>query len=198
MASKRGRPPKGEFTGKSAVFNTRITPELREALKLEAQRNGRSLSQEIERRLSDSIRAPKMWELEFGLPRNKALALVVAKLAQGIERQTDLSWQEDRFTFEALKVSINYLLAKLAPSVPLTVPKAMEEHAATVDEINPGSGAEYLKPEGPGVANAVVFLNALSVADKPTLAAPMENYLYSFLNILTLSRKALGLEGGKK
>ena len=50
-----GRPPKGDIRNKRAVFSTRITPELKAALVIAATENGRSLSQEIERRLIDSL-----------------------------------------------------------------------------------------------------------------------------------------------
>ena len=63
MAGKRaaggGRKPKGPFKGKTETLTTRITPELRRGLQLEADRNSRSLSQEIELRLRYSRTAGK-------------------------------------------------------------------------------------------------------------------------------------------
>jgi hypothetical protein len=59
MARKRapgaGRKPRGEFKGKSATLTTRIMPETRAAMQRAAQKSGRSLSQEVERRLNDSV-----------------------------------------------------------------------------------------------------------------------------------------------
>lgn len=51
--NKGGRPPKGPIRGKSAVFQTRITPEMRRAIEVEADRTGMSLSQVAERWLED-------------------------------------------------------------------------------------------------------------------------------------------------
>jgi hypothetical protein len=50
-----GRKPKGEYSGKSLVFSTRISPELRGALEKAAKSSGRSLSQEVEHRLRRSF-----------------------------------------------------------------------------------------------------------------------------------------------
>jgi hypothetical protein len=51
----KGRKPKGEYSGKSLVFSTRISPELRGALEKAAKSSGRSLSQEVEHRLRRSF-----------------------------------------------------------------------------------------------------------------------------------------------
>ena len=50
-----GRKPKGEFAGKTATVTTRIMPDTREALEAAALASNRSLSQELELRLSTSI-----------------------------------------------------------------------------------------------------------------------------------------------
>ena len=51
----KGPAPKGEYVGKSSVFSTRITPDLRKRLKQAAKRSGRSVSQEVENRLRRSF-----------------------------------------------------------------------------------------------------------------------------------------------
>ena len=53
--AKAGRKPKGEYSGKSAVFSTRIRPDTRDALWQAAKASGRTLSQEVEFRLRRSI-----------------------------------------------------------------------------------------------------------------------------------------------
>jgi len=52
---RRGRPPKTLGEPKRAQFNTRLRPSLKEALDADAQANGRSLSEEIELRLEQSL-----------------------------------------------------------------------------------------------------------------------------------------------
>jgi hypothetical protein len=49
--SRRGRPPGGEFTGKSVVANFRVRPETKALLEKAAQASGRTVSQEFEHRL---------------------------------------------------------------------------------------------------------------------------------------------------
>jgi hypothetical protein len=99
-------------------FNTRITPEVRRRLEIDAKRNGNSLSREIELRLSDSIqRAPKADS------STRALAYLIAQLAKILEtaerkdRERPFDWRSNRFDFEAFKYAIVQLLDRLAPAV---------------------------------------------------------------------------------
>lgn len=112
-----GRKPKGEISGKSAVFSTRITPETRAALEAAARKNGRSLSQEIERRLRfglvDSRDEPK--ELQALLHAISHIAKRIAGLESG-------SWRADAFRAKAFRIAVDRLLEKLSPDGPITTP----------------------------------------------------------------------------
>jgi hypothetical protein len=55
MARKVGAPPKGEYVDRKSTLTTRITSELRGALDTAAAQSGRSLGQEVERRLRRSF-----------------------------------------------------------------------------------------------------------------------------------------------
>jgi len=55
MKRKRGRPPLKPNQRKRASFNTRLRQEVRDKLGKEAERAGRSLSEEIEHRLEASL-----------------------------------------------------------------------------------------------------------------------------------------------
>lgn len=61
MASKRkrrsggGRKPQGPYHGKTAQLTTRITPQTKRHLHQSAIRNGLSFSQEVERRLRETL-----------------------------------------------------------------------------------------------------------------------------------------------
>ena len=50
----RGRPPLKPGRGKRSSFNTRITSQLKERLERDAKSAGRSLSEQIERRLEEA------------------------------------------------------------------------------------------------------------------------------------------------
>jgi hypothetical protein len=91
MARKRapgaGRKPRGEFKGKSATLTTRITPETRAAMESAAQKSGRSLSQEVERRLIDSVRNERNRRSDV-----RALNEAIAIVAEKVEIATGKQW----------------------------------------------------------------------------------------------------------
>jgi hypothetical protein len=121
-----GRKPIGEFSGKSATLTTRLMPTTRAALEREAKRAKRSLSQEVERRLVDSLEKP-IKQRAFGTGHARALALLVAKLAGGIEASTGKTWREDRYTAAAISTAIATMLARLSPGGELRVPPVLLE-----------------------------------------------------------------------
>jgi hypothetical protein len=92
---------------KSSYFATRITPDLRAALDREAKRSGHSLSQEIERRLRDSVQPESagVW----GSARNRALGLLVGRIARGIETYTGENWITNDYAFRALRAAVEEL-----------------------------------------------------------------------------------------
>src|SRR5262245_39915466 len=77
-AAGGGRKPKGHIKGKFATFSTRITPETRAALEREAARNGRSLSQESELRLQETL-------VGWGPDHINSLAQLVRLVTQAVE-----------------------------------------------------------------------------------------------------------------
>jgi hypothetical protein len=117
-----GRKPRGEFKGKTATLTTRITTETRQALDNAAKKNSRSLSQEVERRLRDSLRGDAR-----GKPHVRALGEAFMLMVQGVERATDQHWREDAFTAEALSHGLSFLISHFGPDGPPTVPKKIEE-----------------------------------------------------------------------
>ena len=128
MARKRapvaGRKPRGEFRGKSAVFSTRITPELRAALEREAARSGRSLSQEIERRLTDSM--SKAETRKWGPPRTESMMFFLAQLIDSIESETGQRWIDDPFTFQAVYFGLNLIFSMLKPDGDVVPPNRIK------------------------------------------------------------------------
>ena len=131
MAKKRepgaGRKPRGEFKGKSATLTTRITPETRTAMERAARKSGRSLSQEVERRLNDSVRNERNRRSDV-----RALAEAIAIVAEKVEKATGKHWLQDAFTGEALRRGIEVLVRHFAPHGARVIPPKVEEAAARV------------------------------------------------------------------
>ena len=120
-----GRKPRGEYSRKSAVFSTRITQDLRDALDAESSETGQSLSQIVEKRLRESIENTRS-KRELGPKHVRALAFIVARLATILERECSSKWTDDRFTFEALKVAISTALEQFAPKGEAVVPQSVK------------------------------------------------------------------------
>jgi predicted transcriptional regulator len=121
-----GRKPRGDYRGNSKILTVRVRPEMRTALERLANRNDRSLSQEIQRGLNDWIgrhARPK--------PHIGALAHAVALLAEAVEEATGKGWHEDAFTGEALRHAVEFLIFHFAPTPdgPAPVPPRVEEAA---------------------------------------------------------------------
>src|SRR5262249_30562387 len=129
MARKRasggGRKPRGPFTGKSRMLTTRITPATRAALVGAAKESGFSLSQEIERRLNDSIAKERNRRSDI-----LALAEAIAFFAEGVERTTRKRWLEDAFTGEALRHGVDALVRHFIPLGAVKIPPNVEQAAA--------------------------------------------------------------------
>jgi hypothetical protein len=102
---------------------TRITPALRERLDHAAQAHSRSLSQEIQVRLTNSFEARqyrKMGEPDvvYGrLPeadvRNAALGALIGEVAGRIEDTTGEPWTKNEYAWTVLKEAVRILLSQL-------------------------------------------------------------------------------------
>ena len=131
MARKRapgaGRPPRGEYTGKSATITTRIKPDTRLALEDAARANRRSLSQEIERRLRESLSERQAGHI-------RAIGGLAKIATERIEEVTGKDWLSDPFTAEALRHTVDTVLAHFAPprQASHTVPEQIERLAASM------------------------------------------------------------------
>ena len=107
---KRGRKPQGEFGGKSALFATRLTPQTRQALEWASARSGRSMSQEAEFHLRESLgrdRRRQQHIIELGE--------MVMRIAQAIEKRSGKRWINDAATGEALRRAIDFAVLHFAP-----------------------------------------------------------------------------------
>ena len=117
MPATRGRPPTGSISGKSSVFTTRIRPDLRAKLDVAAKEAGHSLSQEVERRLSDSFVQEGRMEDAFGSIDNYWLMRVVALSMQDTKlpyRKAE-NCRSDPELFDAVVRVVNNVLEALRP-----------------------------------------------------------------------------------
>src|SRR5258708_33251456 len=76
-----GRKPLGA-SKKTKTFATRIKPEIFTALKREADRSERSLSQEVEIRLRESLELPAKLQKDWGAEHVEALARLVSEIVR--------------------------------------------------------------------------------------------------------------------
>jgi hypothetical protein len=130
-----GRPPRGEYRGKSATITTRIKPDTRFALEDAARARRQSLSQEIERRLRESLSSSERspWgKRQAG--RIRAIGELAKIATERIEEVTDRDWLTDPFTSEAVRHTIDAVLAHFAPprQESHTVPEQIERLAAAM------------------------------------------------------------------
>lgn len=165
--AKAGRKPKGEYAGKSAVFSTRITPDLRAMLEEEAERTGRSISQVVERRLRDSFDRPKRMERALGAKHVRALAYMVARVVSSLEVATGHAWNRDSFTFCAAREAVKIAMKEFLPAGDPVVPKEIKRRAAMVTEnarhANKEAEASYMTtPESLGIIHALMFTDMLA------------------------------------
>jgi predicted HicB family RNase H-like nuclease len=155
-----GRKPSGPFAGKTSTFTTRIRPDTRRALQLDAEKAGISISQHAEHLLRMALHKPSRSQR-----RNQALAQAVVSLAESIERGTEASWREDTFTGRALLYGIDALILHYIPSEEKAdIPPAIEAQAVKM----PRGFADMLRtPEGFGQVAAYAIIAELESSTVP-------------------------------
>src|SRR5262245_59595443 len=115
------------FKGKSRMLTTRITPETRAGLERAARESGSSLSQEVERRLRESLNREHKRP-----PDVLALAEAIAQVTEKIQPATGKQWREDASTGQALRHGIQFLIRHFAARGEPVVPPRVKEAAATM------------------------------------------------------------------
>ena len=108
-----GRPRHGESEKRKAL-NLRTTDELRALLEAAATEGGRSLTQEVERRLASTFNVSASAQTSTLGPLLRRLATVV-DLA---EQRTSKQWDADAETFWAVRAGFNDLVDRLMPEEP--------------------------------------------------------------------------------
>jgi hypothetical protein len=174
MAAKRGRKPKPYGSTKSAVFSTRIDPDLRAKLEQAAKLSGGKLSGEISKRLRGSFGVTGEQD-----PMLRALYYLFSQTALRVGPD----WRKSLWHFQALKKGINVLLDKLVPDGKTTPPaKFLSELQRSLPEY----GEMLRSPEAFGALMALTVWNQF-VSMPPIPGAPSGNWHNTF----PAARKAL-------
>lgn len=95
---RTGRPPKNPELGKRINMMFRLNEARRDQLMQDAERNGRSMSEEIEYRLERSYTDVDAITRYLGRQETVELALAVSSLADRVEKETGKKWSEDPYT----------------------------------------------------------------------------------------------------
>jgi hypothetical protein len=103
-----GRKPRGDFHDKRAQLTTRVTEATRDALEIAAHKSGRSLSQEVEHRLRESLRSNGN-----GDKADRALAYLIGDITRLVRLTSQRPWQTNRWLIETVKFAIAELLDRL-------------------------------------------------------------------------------------
>jgi hypothetical protein len=143
MANARRRPgpkPQGPFENKRRTLTTRITEDMRAKLEVAATASGRSLSQEIELRLHESIAA----DGALGGPRTATIFKMLAGASLLLAR--DDAWLDDREKFKAVQQGLHSFLDSaldyFAPLTPDEIQRRIDEGRATVEALRQSNSQE--------------------------------------------------------
>lgn len=179
-----GRKPSA--TAKTAYFSTRLDDATRDRLEREAAKSGHSLSREIQSRLAESLNEKNAW----GASHVRDFARLAMHLANGVEATTGRPWNEDQFTFEALKRALEISMALLNPATELVVPPHLKE----MEQLVP----EHTTPAGIGSATALGLRDRM-LADAPQGKRPKNVHTpNSFYELPTLGEKLFPKKEGTK
>jgi len=174
----RGRPPLDPGVAKRASFNTRLRPALKLALETAAKQEGRSLSEEIEFRLEQSLDEERHMAdaLELGFGRQVAGLMLaighVMKEAEPARRPGELGWLSNPEAFRQIVESINLLLEAIDP------------------DAHPAVWARLRRAYNDEDDSTVVELNAALVA--VSLADPLEAEAIDLGPLIPTTRSWLG------
>jgi len=165
-----GRKPRGDFSQLTAPLSIRMPTEMREQLRSAARAQGRSVSQELLRRVQDSFHRDRDRARD---PAMRALCFLIAQLACEVsgfvtEGGTPLyDWRSVPFFFRSFKLAVGHLLDAIEPGgeiYPPTIETIFNgEHANTLNEALFGS---YQSPEARAKVAAETVLRLLH--RKPT------------------------------
>ncbi len=104
-----GRPPLLPSERKTTTRTFRIRPDLDTELVAAAEAGGRSISEEIERRLDATLRSMSLYDAVFSSALGQEMA-AMAQTVRGIEKVTGKSPVVDAFTAVAIRAALRRML----------------------------------------------------------------------------------------
>ena len=104
-----GRKPQGEVSRLRSVMSFRMPEEMRDELQKAAKESGRSVTQELLRRVQESFDQDRK---NYRDPATKALCFLFSDLAENVHGGTP-DWRSDPFLFRAFKIGVTKLLNNL-------------------------------------------------------------------------------------
>jgi hypothetical protein len=114
---KPGRPSFGK-SGRRQSFTFRIRKTTRDSLVKAARSSGVSISEEIERRVEQSLRNADVVEAMFGGRQNAQLLFLFSVAMQELKRQAGKPWYEDQPACDALRKVIDDILVQHRARLP--------------------------------------------------------------------------------
>jgi hypothetical protein len=175
-----GRKPKGEFHGMRNPLSIRIPDGLREKLDSACKGSGRSLTQEVTKRLNDSfaIRADPD-------PFLRAILYLVSQAALF----TGPEWKTNPWMFQVFRVVVSLILQRFAPPGELTPPELAKQVGAKIGV--PPDQLKNMTPEGYGWAISGYILTVLATMPEPPpgMSYPSGSWPYA----MPQAREALGV-----
>jgi len=169
-----GRKPKGPISGNAGWLQARITADLHDRLKREAEQNGRSVSQEAQVRLKESFDLPAELQKAWGPPHIKALAQLVSRAVRSVETTAgadpfaeagDLAWHRNSFTHAAVCAAVAAVLAHYKPARSMQTPPEVKKRAAMFGK---EQAAAQCTPESVGLSCALGVIEQLKM-QRPSL-----------------------------
>jgi Arc-like DNA binding domain len=166
-AAGGGRKPKGDFAGLSSPLSIRMPTDLRKELEAAARDSGKSITQELLRRLNDSFQRDRNKKRD---PASRALCYLLAELIElvkvnmGEDRQ---QWRADPFAFQSIKLGFAQILDALEPKGEIKPPDDIS--------LNPVAVIAATSPDAMAKTAAQLILYWLQT---PPRANPAEGQVY--------------------
>ena len=178
-----GRKPKGDFSGLASPLSIRMPEDMRKKLKAAASGSGKSTTQELLGRLSESLREPPNFFIREDLPTHD-LCYLIEKMTRPMRApaRADLgwkqtrTWQNDKFLFLAFKAAISELLDRLAPAgeIDPDVPETLRLVARGTSGLSGEDAAQYDTPEKYAHLTVQGFWHWFMTTERPDVKADAE------------------------
>jgi Arc-like DNA binding domain len=180
-----GRKPKGDFSRAISPLSIRMPEDMRAELETAATNNGRSVTQELLRRIQDSFYRDRDKTRD---PAQRALCFMITELADnvtsGAERDRKFNWRTDPFFFRAFKIAVGLLLDALEPSGEMEPPPE-QEAVAGADALELEMLKSFRSPEERATFVALHCMHSLRFAHpswasglRPEIKADVERHYY--------------------